>query len=393
MKQSSGTHIPAEIGRDALDVELGPTADAAGFRDALVRTRAALGLRPLAAPALIFVPLGIAFGPHGLAIVSLEAFAHLYPVIAIALAALGLFVGLSLKLDRPGDGRLLTFASVEAAITVLVVTGGCLVLLREWNLPLGGPAWTLALVLGICAAATAATVPRASDPASYHAAMRMADLDDVLPMIAGGVVLAVATVDGTRSTVLLLALNVAAPVGIAAAGWLLFERADDAGERGVFLLGVIALLGGTAVYLGVSPLLSGLVAGAAWTHAPGRVDTIIQNDLQRLQHPLVVLLLITAGALAPFAALGAMLAVLYVLTRLCGKLLGGWIVARALPNVSPADLGSHLLSPGVLGLAFALSFHLAVASTWSSAALTAVAIGTLASELLAAFALIGPRRS
>jgi hypothetical protein len=361
--------------------------------DALTRTRAALGLRPIVAPALLFVPIGAALGPLGLNAISLDVLGHLYPAIAIALAALGLLVGLGLRVKRAGDVRLLAFASLEAVITVAVVAAGCVLLLRQWQLPLGAPALTLAIVLGISAAASAAAVPRSSDPPSYHAAMRMADLDDLLPIVIGGVAVSLATSGDARSVLMLVAVNLLVPAAIAVAGWLLFERADEPAERGVFVLGIVGLLGGSAVYLGGSPLLAGLVAAAVWVYAPGRTDAIIHDDLERLQHPLVLMLLVFAGALAPFTALGLLIAVLYVLTRVCGKLLGGWIVARALPDVSPADLGSHLLSPGVLGLAFAVMFHLAVASTWSGAALTAVAIGTLASELLAAFAMIGPRQA
>ena len=40
----------------------------------------------------------------------------------------------------------------------------------------------------------------------------------------------------------------------------------------------------------------GLAAGVFWTLAPGRADRIVQDDLKKVQHPLVVLLLLIAGA-------------------------------------------------------------------------------------------------
>jgi hypothetical protein len=389
MNEPSATGDRSEIGRDVLDVVV-PAPPVTRIADVLTRTRAALGLRPLAAPALLFVPLGAAIGPSGFGLLTIEAVGHLYPVFAVALATLGVFVGLGFRLDRREERRLLGFASTEAVITIAVVGGACLLLFTQWQLPVGGSTAVLAIVLGVCASATAASLAHPSDPPVYHTAMRMADLDDVLPIIVGGIVLAAAAESVPVTTH--LARSVGVPVAIACAGWLLFERADDDRERGVFLLGVIALVGGGAVYLNSSPLLAGLIAGGIWVHAPGRADAIVRSELQRLQHPLIVLLLLGAGAMAPFAALGLLLSVIYVLARLCGKLLGGMVVSRAVGDMSAVDLGSHLLSPGVLGLAFALSFHFAIATTWSAAALTAVVVGTLVSELIAAFVIVGPRR-
>jgi len=66
---------------------------------------------------------------------------------------------------------------------------------------------------------------------------------------------------------------------------------------------------------------------------------------------------------------------------MAGKLAGGWLATRLTPGLdSAADLGAHLLTPGLLGIAFALNVHQHVATTDAAAMLTAVVIGTLASE-------------
>ncbi|MEW6321054.1 MAG: hypothetical protein AB1635_08190 [Acidobacteriota bacterium] len=378
----------SEIGRDALD-ELAPLRPL-GIWDVVGRTRAALGLRPLTAPALVFVPLGALAGPYGAGIVSHDALGSLYPVMSVALAALGIFVGAALRLGTADDRRLLAVGSLEALITIGVVAGVCLWLFRAWGLQLEGP-WSIALVLGLCASATSAGVARPEDPLHHQTAMRIADLDDVLPIALGGIVLAMVTADTTPMVATLAALNVGVALLIAAAGWLLFGWTHDPDQRTVFVVGIVALLGGSAAYLGVSPLLAGMVAGIVWRHAPGGVDAIIGLDLRRLQHPLVVLLLIFAGASAQPNLLAVWIGSAYVLARLSGKMLGGWVISRATPTISPADLGSYLLPPGVIGLGFALSFHLVAFSPGSASVLTAVAVGTLVSEVLAALALLGPR--
>lgn len=383
----------SEIGRDELDAEVG-TADLRQIRlvDLLGRTRAALGLRPLTAPALLFVPLGAAIGPAGLGWVSQTVLGHLYPVVAIALAAIGIFVGFGVALGRPQDRRLLAIASLEALITIVIVAVVCAWLFTSWQLGVQSTA-ILALVLGVCASATSAGVVEPGDSLPHHTATRIADLDDVLPIVVGGAILAMSTSAGPGAGAALALLGFFVPLTVAVAGWLLFERAHDPGERNVFVIGIVALLGGVAAYLGVSPLFAGMVAGLFWKYSPGRSDAIIRDDLRRIQHPLVVLLLIFAGAAMQISYLALWLAGAYVMTRLCAKLLAGWIVSRATPALSPADLGSYLLPPGVIGLAFALSFHLVTFSVTSAAVLTAVAIGTLASELIAAAVLVGPQRS
>ena len=56
------------------------------------------------------------------------------------------------------------------------------------------------------------------------------------------------------------------------------------------------LVGGLADYLSLSALTSGLVAGLFWQRAGGPAAESLRRDLGYLQHPLVVLLLVTAGA-------------------------------------------------------------------------------------------------
>jgi hypothetical protein len=382
-----------EVGADVLDAEVGgPELRPLGLADVLGRTRAALGLRPLAAPALVFVPAGVLLGPYVTGWLDLNVLAYLYPVVAIALAVLGLFVGFGLDLRPAGAGRLLAAASVEAVITIGMVAGALGFLLQRWGAPLDVALVPLTLVFGVCASASSGAVSRPDDPPRYRTASIIADLDDVLPIVLGGVVLALLARASAGAAVWLFGLSVGAALAVAAAGWMLFERTEDPAERGLFVVGVIALLGGGAAYLGASPLLAGMVAGVFWRHAPGHADRIILGDLRRLQHPLVVLLLVFAGASAVPGALALWLVGPYVLMRLTGKLLGGWVLARWMPEAAPADLGHYLLPPGVIGLAFTLAFHLASSSAASATALTAVAAGTLAGEVLGAFALLGARR-
>ena len=298
-------------GVDALDVAIPPRPSTGGGWLQPLRTRAALGLSPVVAPAVLFVPIGIALGPAVSNVLSPAVLGYLEAVVAVALAVLGVFVGLALDLrtardrHRPQhqkvvarDRRLFVAAGAEAAVTIVLVTGAFLVLLFAWQMPLGLPVALTALTLGLCAAASSAT--SAEDHSEMHAvAARIADLDDVLPVVLSGLV--VVMLGSPESMPLWQAVGwlfrtLVLGISIGTAGWLLFERAHSRSERNVFIAGTVALIGGTSAYLGLSPLLAGLMAGLLWVWLPGHADRVVREDLQRVQHPLIVVLLLVAGA-------------------------------------------------------------------------------------------------
>jgi hypothetical protein len=355
---------------------------------AVLRTRAALGLQPATVPALFFVPLGIVLGPQGLGILSVDVLGHLDAVVSIALATLGVFVGIAFGRHVRGAVRFFAAASVEASVTLLVVAICGFVLLQQWNMPLDvGPA-AVALALGICAAVSGAG-PHTEDPEA-GAAARIADLDDILPiLLGGGVLVLMRQADVGHAAVMTLA-TVAVGLAIASVGWLLFDIAG-AVERGGLVLGALALLAGSAAYLGLSPLLAGLSAGLFWKLAPGRADAIM-DDLRRAEHPLVVLLLLTTGAALTPSLMALWLFAPYVTFRLFGKLAGGWAAAQIAGNLTHSALGAQLAHPGVLGIAFALNVQQVAPSGTTGAMLSAVAMGALVSEAIAIFVTPPPPR-
>ena len=132
----------------------------------------------------------------------------------------------------------------------------------------------------------------------------------------------------------------------------------------------------------VSPLAVGLIAGLFWTVAPGRADRIVQDDLAKFQHPLVVLLLVTAGALWTPSVVGLWLLAPYLLFRLAGKVAGAWVSSRIV-DVSAGDLAAFLVPPGVLAVAFALNFRQLLPADAGDTLLFTVVIGTAAFDLFA----------
>ena len=154
-------------GRDPLDDQLvtAPPTVIPGRLRQLMRTRAVLGLAPVAAPAALFVPLGMALGPSWLNVLTPAVISHLDPVVSTALAVLGVFVGFALDWRDPDTRGLLVPASVQAAVTLLVVAGAMGWLLQAWQIDLGASVAVTALVFGTCAAVSAGSVVEATrDP-------------------------------------------------------------------------------------------------------------------------------------------------------------------------------------------------------------------------------------
>jgi hypothetical protein len=372
-------------GVDALDSAVTrPSAPSISWLQPL-RTRAALGLAPALAPAVLFVPIGAALGPGFLNVLTPAALASLDAVVAVALAVLGVFVGLALDLRDTRDVRLFTAAGLEAAATILIVSAALWVLLHAWQVPLGLPYGLTALALGLCASASSASSIDAGTP-GHAFALRIADLDDVLPVVVSGLVVVMLGASGPMPVWLAtgwLFRTLMLGILMGGAGSLLFERAHSRAERNVFIAGTVALIGGTSAFLGLSPLLAGLMAGLTWVWLPGHADRVVREDLQRVQHPLIVVLLLVAGASCQFSLAVVWITGPLVLFRLSGKLVGGWLATRVQGSVTAAELGTHLIAPGLLGIAVALHLLQVIRTPGMTAVLTSVVFATLASEALA----------
>jgi hypothetical protein len=116
---------------------------------------------------------------------------------------------------------------------------------------------------------------------------------------------------------------------------------------------------------------------------PGRADAVIVKDLRKFQHPLVVLLVMVAGAQATTGPLPVLLFAIFVVVRLSGKVIGGLAAARFVPALAGEVLGAYLVSPGVIGIAIALNLQ-QVAPADGRAVVSAVAAGALAFEIVSA---------
>jgi hypothetical protein len=158
--------------------------------------------------------------------------------------------------------------------------------------------WNVALILGICVGLLHCS---RGDPSLHRLATRVGDLDDVFPIVLGGLALALVHEISTAAAVWLTVQAITIALAVAVGGWVLITESASDSEQRVFTVGTVLLLGGVAEFLSASALLSGLVAGALWGSIGGGTRENIARDVRHMQHPLVVLLLIIAGARAGFS--------------------------------------------------------------------------------------------
>ena len=349
------------------------------------RWRGLLVWSATSAPVALLLMAGIAFGPRGINLLSSATLPLLDPVVPVALAALGVLVGLGVGDRREDDRRVFGAACLVAAVTVLVVSAGFAVVPLAAMSSIPRPFWILILTGGICAA-TSLTLPSDDSLEPRSAATRVIEAGVLLPIVAGGLMLAWLRAGSFVGASVLVAHACGVTLALAAAAWLLLTTVSTETEERVFAVSALLLIGGVAAALSLSALFGGLGAGLLWRYAGRRPRETIRRDVLFVQHPLLVLVLLVAGARADLSSLALALGLGYVVLRVAAQLAAGQVAGRVVG--ATRDLGVHLLPPGAFGVGFALNAN-SVVGTDTSMLLAAVVVGTIGSELVAV--LLPPR--
>jgi hypothetical protein len=316
-----------------------------------------LGFAPGAMPGSLVILCGTALGPYGLGLLSAGVLESFDPAMPVAFAALGVFVGIQFNLRVQRDWQALAANSLQAVVTMGIVGAGVASLAQVWAAVLEPPAWFNGVVLTIGAA------------------------DGPLPVLLGGVALAFLreALPGAAAILALEATGVT--LAIAAAGWLLLSRSAEGPERRIFVIALLLLLGGASDYLSLSALTGGLIAGGLWEAADGSTRKAIWRDLLYVQRPLIVLILVVSGARLEVTPLVLAIGLPCLALRLLGSIAGSAAVRRLIPGWQPVDTLASL-SPGIVGLAFALN-AVRAAGPDAVTVLSIVVVGAVGSELLA----------
>ena len=349
---------------------------------AIASRRRLLGWSASSLPVAPLLLAGMVLGPEGLAVLSSSALAAVDPAIPVALAALGILIGLEAGAGRahghPGSG----VGAVHALFTAAIVAGGLFGVIHLEST--ADPThWLFAILCGVCAASSL-TLPGRSLPEPRRHTDALVEAEVVMAIVAGAAVLAYARRDSAPGAALLLAQIIGVVSVLAAAGWLLTRPTTSTTERRVFVMAALLLVGGAADFLASSPLFGGLCAGLLWQRLGGNSREVLHGETLYVQHPLVVLVLLVAGARTQMTPGMLSLTAAYLGLRTVARYLGGTAIQRLRPATSRA-LRLELVAPGVFGVAFALNAARAVAADAGGgpSVLSVVVLGTLLSDVVA----------
>lgn len=376
-----------------------------GARLSFATKRAPLGPRLVLSTGTHFLFLGFLLGSQGIGLLSRSIIDQLYPLLALGLGWIGLLFGL--QLDRRHLGHFppayLAVAFGQALLAFLLFLGLAALLLGAAR-PLTQP-----VIATLVATAATASISTPVGIALISNTFRVrgkvsqllffiASLDGVVGILA--LQLAYAFYHPLRigealpmvGTVvwLVIALVLGLIFGIF---FLWFTRPrPEREELTLFLLGLVVLAAGTALYLGLSPLFLSMITGAVVANlSPLRRQIYVL--LQAWEQPIYVILLILAGALLDLSTwLVVPLAVIYLLIRAIAKVAGGFAASRLvrLPFATPAALGVGLIPQGGISLAMAISITLTYgALRLDGLALAEVLFGTIVLGVVAS-ELVGP---
>jgi hypothetical protein len=293
--------------------------------------------------------LGAALGPSGLAVLTGRLLELIDPVIPVALASVGVLAGLEPGLLTQAGRRRPAVMAIYDVVVAAAVAGATFLLARVLQVEVA-TAWMVAGITGVCALAA-----RSSNA--------------IIPILIGGLALAWLR-DGYPLAAWIVANAAAVAVACAAIGWLLLYRPSPDTEARVVTVAMLLLIGGAADYLAVSALLGGLVAGLCWRLAGGATRESVRRDVSFLRHPLLAVLLLTAGARIELTAVALALGVGYAVL--------GAVAAR----LSAAQISTIVSGSNVLAVALAVA-ALRAAGPDVALALAVVVIGTMLSQVLA----------
>jgi Kef-type K+ transport system membrane component KefB len=183
---------------------------------------------------------------------------------------------------------------------------------------------------------------------------------------------------------------VAITVGIGLVGGWLFhlflgeERSPD--RLFIAIAGAIILTTGAANYVGMSPLLPGMLLGVILVNTSRQRDAI-RETITRVERPLYFIMLVCAGALwAPSAADGFLLVLVFLAVRAVARIGGARLVSRAnglLPAFGPR-WGVALLGQGGLAIALGLDYLTTVNAVLPNLVFTAAFISVILTDLFSA---------
>lgn len=307
---------------------------------------------------------GIIVGEEVLGIIPLSVTNRFEIITDIALLMIGFLLGGKLSHNYfKTDSRQIIWISLSAALGATLLVTLALVTV--------GISIEIAILLGCIAAATApaATVDTVmesnTDSRFSKLLLAIVAIDDVWALILFSLGLAfVSSINGNHDSSVYLvhasyeifgALVLGGLIGVPAA--YLTGRVKQGQPMLTEALGLVFVCGGISIWLDVSFLIASMTMGAVVTNL-AKHHNYAFHEIENIERPFLVIFFILAGAsleISMLAGLG-LIGFIYILARICGKLLGAWVGTR----VSRANIdvqhwmGSALMPQAGVAIGMAL---------------------------------------
>lgn len=322
-----------------------------------------LGRRTRLPRVSLMILFGVGVGSSGFDVLPPDVYGWFDFLAATALTMVAFLLGSRFTQSRLRDqGRAIVLISLTAVLITAITVGLGLVLV--------GAPLILALLLGGIATATAPAATQdivkqtqAQGPFT-DTLLGVVAIDDAWGLILFSVLLITAkAILGDGGVDILTqclweiggAVAVGTAVGLPAA--FLTGRLHIGEPIQAEALGVVFLCAGLALWLEVSFLLSGMIAGALIVNF-ARHHTRTFHEIERIEWPFMVLFFVLAGASLDLRALKeiGLIGVVYLGLRVIGRIAGGWAggLASGVPVLHRRWIGFALLPQAGVALGMAL---------------------------------------
>lgn len=358
-----------------------------------------IGRRFLVVSGAEYLLLGVLLGPAVSGLINPEVVGGFAPIMTLAVGWVGALVGAQFYVPALVQipGVFFRIALIEALASFAVVSAVvALALVQLVGVPVAESVLP-ALALGAVATASApsgiafiAHRLGRSDPVvrqlqvstAVDAAVAVVGFGLLLSAVHAAPPLAVRAPTPTEWAVITFAIGI-----VGGALFHLFLGGESEGDRlFIALAGAIVLVSGAASYLGLSPLLPAMLAGAILVNT-SRSRVRIAEVLSGVERPIYYVLLVFAGAAWPTEGLSWLLpVVVFLAARTLAKVGSAWLgaaLSEGLPVLGPG-WGRALLGQGGLAVAIALDYQLQGGALLPELVVTAALVSVLLTDLTSA---------
>lgn len=284
----------------------------------------------------LLILMGVLIGPSGLDLFRETRELWFEPLATLALIMVGFLLGgtLNRSTQKHHGTQIIVLSIGIALITLLTVTAG---LLLFTDLPLEVILLLGAIATATAPAATAAVIDEQKESGEFGTTlMGIVALDDVWGLLIFSLCLTFATGAAVDNGFSIFSFGLQEIVGALLVGValglpmsFLTGRIQEGEPTLIEALGLVFICGGIALWLEVSYLIAAMAMGATVANL-AKHHTRPFHAIKNIQSPFLVLFFILAGAslnLETFMDIG-LIGGLYIVLRLIGKIVGGWIAGR-----------------------------------------------------------------